>query len=695
MCPPRGTAAFLRLSVMLLASCALPALAQSVSAPSRAPAAVGLDLPAPDLPAGLDRSLANPAPRRGVPVASSGRAADPGAILDTYAPLRPSAVPAGRPTAPPKPVTKVEIAPAKASAPAVAALAPGADGSDSTGSLPAPPPSVASAPPIRRSADDVPVLPAPGTPPMPAASPTPPVPAVAAPAAPAALAPVDAPTAVFDAAALRKTLDAFVGTEPVPVAGRRDAAELARFKDRQQISAFYAARSDAPVWIEDGRFGPHARDVLARIDHAAEDGLDLKASPVSVPSGSADAAELAMSELSLTRAVVAYGWQATGGRIDPARLAPLIGAKPDVADAARVLGAVSAASDAGDALRAFNPPQPGYAALRDKLAQLRGASDMAGRERIPYGPILKLGMHDKRVPLIRARFGLDMPSGGASDATGLVYDTQVAAAVANFQHAHHLPASGILTIRTVGILSGGADPRRLENDIVANMEAWRWLPRDMGETHLDVNIPDYSLDLVRGDEVIHHARVVVGQPDKPTPVFSQTLQFIIVNPYWNVPLSIVKKEMMPKLAADPNYFADHGYETVERGGVTYVRQPPGDSNALGRIKFMFPNKYAVYLHDTNARSLFGKEKRALSHGCVRVEAPFKLAEAVLGRDHGWSEARIKKMIGGEERTIMLPAPLPIHIVYFTAFVDRSGELKLRDDIYGYSAKVEAALGLDG
>ena len=248
-------------------------------------------------------------------------------------------------------------------------------------------------------------------------------------------------------------------------------------------------------------------------------------------------------------------------------------------------------------------------------------------------------MRDARVPLIRTRFGLGAPAEEA-DHAGLVYDTQVAAAVAQFQRAHHLPASGVLTIRTIAAMSGG-DPRRLENEIVANMELWRWLPRDMGENHIDVNIPDYSLNVMHGDTVFHHARVVVGQPDKPTPVFSETMQFIIVNPYWNVPLSIVKKEMMPKLAADPDYFANHGYEVVERGGITYVRQPPGDSNALGRIKFMFPNKYSVYLHDTNARALFGTERRALSHGCVRVEQPFKLAEVVLGRENGWSEARVK------------------------------------------------------
>ena len=266
--------------------------------------------------------------------------------------------------------------------------------------------------------------------------------------------------------------------------------------------------------------------------------------------------------------------------------------------------------------------------------------------------------------------------------------------MADYQRAHGMPASGILTARTVASLSGG-QPKRLEDEIIANMERWRWLPRDLGQRYVAVNIPDYSLDVFDGDKVIHHARVVVGKADHQTPIFSETMKFIIVNPYWNVPLSIVKKEMMPKLAANPNYFEDHGYETVERNGETYVRQPPGDSNALGRIKFMFPNKFSVYLHDTNARSYFGKQERALSHGCVRVDQPFKLAEAVLGRDRGWSEARIKAMVGGDERTVNLPRPVEVHMNYFTAVVDDTGQLRLLDDVYGYSAKVRAGLGLAG
>ena len=555
--------------------------------------------------------------------------------------------------------------------------------------------------PMAPAGSGAPAAPAPVAPseplpqqPVPADVSTPGVPAAASPETRpgATQAPVAVDAPAFDTEALHRALDAFVGVEPTAsAAGHPPSPEWLRFKQRQDLAALYAARAYVPFWIENGRFNIQARSVLSRIDHAAEDGLDLRAFPVAVPRG-ADLAGLVASELGLTQAVVAYGNQATGGRVDPTKLGPLIDSKPDVADAARVLAAVSGGSDAGEALHAFNPPQKGYLLLRAKLAELRQKADVASQVPIPYGPVLKPGMRDVRVPLIRTRFGLDIPASDVAE-DRLVYDNRVVAAITDFQRSHHLPPSGVLTIRTIAAMSGG-NPRRLETEILTNMERWRWLPRELGQDYIQVNIPDYTLDVMHGDTLFHHTRVVVGQPDKPTPVFSETMRFIIVNPYWNVPLSIVKKEMMPKLADDPAYFANHGYETVERNGITYVRQPPGETNALGRIKFMFPNRFSVYLHDTNARALFGKEQRALSHGCVRVEAPFKLAEVVLGAQNGWTESRVKKLIGGNERTINLPAPLPLHIVYFTAFVDPKGSLQLRDDVYGYSAKLRAAMGLD-
>ena len=469
-----------------------------------------------------------------------------------------------------------------------------------------------------------------------------------------------------------------------------DATENSRRRQavREAIAEFYQSRQNTPVWIEGEHFSAAARAALSRIDRAGEDGLTLRAYPVPVLRDAAPA-QLAEAELALSEAVVAYAQQAGGARIDPLQINRLITAKRTIAEVPAILPAVAGAADAGVALQAFNPPQPGYAALRQKLAEMRQAAPMA-RTGIPTGPTLKLGMRDPRVPLIRSRFGLDARPVEAAD--DLVYDTKVAGAVAEFQRANGLPASGALTPRTITMLSGG-DPTRLENELLANMERWRWVPRDLGADHLTVNVPDYSLDLVHDGAVIHHARVVVGKPDHQTPIFSDAMRFLIVNPYWNVPLSIIKKEMLPKLAENPNYFADHGYEVVQRDGTTFVRQPPGEDNALGRIKFMFPNQHSVYLHDTNARALFGKTVRAFSHGCVRVDQPFKLAEALLGADRGLTAKRIENMVGGSERTINLPAPVPIHIVYFTAYVDDRGSLQLRDDLYGYSQKVRLALGL--
>jgi murein L,D-transpeptidase YcbB/YkuD len=289
------------------------------------------------------------------------------------------------------------------------------------------------------------------------------------------------------------------------------------------------------------------------------------------------------------------------------------------------------------------------------------------------------------VPLIRARFGLDPAPDGPSD---LLYNTQVAAAVADFQKANGLPASGVLTARTIATL---AEPSRLQNEILANMERWRWMPRDMGESRIEVNIPDFMVTVVKDGDVVLRNRVIVGKPDTPTPVFSNTMKFVIVNPYWNVPPSIVRKEMLPLQTADPTYLSRMGFEVYTEHGRLVVRQPPGERNALGRIKFMFPNQYSVYLHDTPSRGLFAAARRAFSHGCVRVDQPFALAQTVLGS--GWPQAKIMRLVGGGERYVYLPKPLPIHIEYFTAYVDDAGELQMRDDLYGYSRKVKQALGL--
>ena len=483
-------------------------------------------------------------------------------------------------------------------------------------------------------------------------------------------------------AALKAALEARSGL-PGPVA-------LPHRREREAIAAFYALRDFAPLWFSDGKPNAEVAPAIERLKHAADDGLDVKGFPQAVSPATGE--EIAAADLALSDAVVAYGRQASGSRVDPRMISRLIGVEPEVADPAVILALVATAGeDAGEEMRRFNPPQKAYEALREKLLQLRRERGVAGRDPgIPAGPVLRPGMHDPRVPLIRARLSLD--DGAAVEDS--IYDTRIAAAVADFQKANGLPASGNLTARTVAALSG-AQASRLEAEILANMERWRWMPRDMGETHIEVNIPDYEAVVIEHGEVIERARVVVGKEQTPTPVFSDTMKFLIVNPAWNVPQSIIRKEMLPRLAADPNYLHRLGYEVFSRAGHLVVRQPPGERNALGRIKFVFPNDFAVYMHDTPMRKLFASAKRAFSHGCVRVDDPFRFAETVLGRANGWSEQRVKKLIGGKERYVYLPKPLPVHLEYFTAFVDESGELQLRDDVYGYSRRVKAALGLEG
>jgi murein L,D-transpeptidase YcbB/YkuD len=468
--------------------------------------------------------------------------------------------------------------------------------------------------------------------------------------------------------------------------GLPEPAAPPRRRERAAIAAFYALRDFAPLWFSGGTANAAVAPVVSRLNHAADDGLDVDGSALAVAPGTD--AEIVAADLALSDAVVAYGRQASGSRVDPRMISRLIGVEPEVADPAVILALVaSAGENAGEALRRFNPLQPAYEALREKLLQSRLGQSLAGGAAIGSGPVLRPGMRDKRVPRIRTRLGLD---GGVED---LDYDTKIAAAVAAFQKANGLPASGHLTGQTVAALSGGASSLRAE--IVANMERWRWMPRDMGETHIEVNIPDYEAFVIDKGAVIERNRVVVGKEETPTPVFSETMKFLIVNPAWNVPQSIIRKEMLPRLAADPGYFQRMGYEVFSRAGHLVVRQPPGERNALGRIKFMFPNDFSVYMHDTPLRRLFASAKRAFSHGCVRVDDPFRFAETVLGRANGWSEEKVKRLIGGKERYVYLPKPLPVYLEYFTAFVDEAGALQLRDDVYGYSRRVKAALGLQG
>lgn len=459
--------------------------------------------------------------------------------------------------------------------------------------------------------------------------------------------------------------------------------------DRESLSAFYAASEQPLVWVRDGVWTPAAKAIVARLKAANEDGLVSTDYTLPDPGLAKDAApaQWAHADLRLSASAIRYARDARGGRIELSRISPLITAKLDLPQAGDVLARLSAAKDAGAELAAYNPPHPIYHALRAELAKLRSNKPSQPTVRVPKGPILRVGMQDPRVPLIRAHFKIKQDGKDQN-----LYDERVATAVAEFQKAKGLPTNGVLNARTIAALS--SQPRAvLESELISNMERWRWVPADLGARHIMVNVPEYRLRLVERGDVVHETRVIVGKEQTQTPIFSENMKYLVVNPSWTLPPSIIKKEFLPALAADPDYAARKGYRVIRKGNRISVQQPPGARNALGLIKFMFPNDHAVYLHDTPNRNLFSAGKRAFSHGCVRVDQPFQLAEEILGQDDKWSEKTLRGLVGKGERYVHLKRPLPVHLTYFTLSVDENGALKSFDDLYGFDRKVRAALGL--
>src|SRR6266567_2115067 len=459
-----------------------------------------------------------------------------------------------------------------------------------------------------------------------------------------------------------------------------------RKQERAAIEAFYARRGYAPLWVANGAKTIRAQAVLARLKKAELDGLDPTDYPIPdfrVAAGRPDA--LAEAELRLNTSVLAYARHAQTGRVHHSRISADIDYHLATTEPGEVLARMASATDPGYALGSYNPPHEGFRAVRAKLVELR-----ARRFELMNlgGPTLRLGMRDARVPGLRERLGLAR----ATDNTA--YDKMLAEAVKNFQREHGLSPTGQVNSATVEALKVRRSDREAEI-IRGNMERWRWLPRDLGKAHVMVNIPDYSLQVVRNGVTIWQTKIVVGKPSMPTPLISEQMKFISINPSWNVPPSIVRKEYLPALRRDPRALARIGLRVeYKRDGTIHVFQPPSDRNALGRIRFNFPNKFLVYQHDTPDKRLFADDKRAYSHGCMRVQDPVHYAEVLLSLvrpSDGYTEDRIRKMFGTSETDIQFPTFIPVNLTYQTALVDDAGKLEIRDDIYGRDRALLAVL----
>ncbi|WP_181703066.1 L,D-transpeptidase family protein [Chthonobacter albigriseus] len=473
------------------------------------------------------------------------------------------------------------------------------------------------------------------------------------------------------------------------------------------VASFYASRANKPLWTESASVvNQTGQAVAARLAKAAEDGLNPAEFPIpDVAAKLTDPSAVAERDLRISLAVATFAAEAYGGRVAPASIdRKNITRKPPRLDTADALTQVSTASDPAAVLDGFNPPHEAFAKLKAKLAEVRTREKTPPPPPIAEGPTLKPGMNDERVTALRERLGVAAPT---DPLVADVYDETLVAAVREYQGKAGIIPDGIIGPRTLAVLNGV--DRDEEGDIIANMEMWRWMPRELGSSYVFVNVPEFMVRIVRSGQVTHTARVVVGKPANQTPIFSDEMDHLVVNPYWNVPESIKTKEFLPEIQADPvNFFARHGYEVLWEGQqidpasviwdenamrAVHIRQVPGEANALGNIKFMFPNQHAVYLHDTPSRKLFQRDYRAYSHGCVRVDDPLSFAAELLRGEPMWDVEHVKALFGGDERRLDLTHHLKVHIGYFNAWVDEAGTLQLRDDLYGHTKAVKAALGL--
>ncbi len=541
----------------------------------------------------------------------------------------------------------------------------------------------------------------------PAVEPAQPATETAAPAATPAIAPapVVTPVPVVATAPQGMPVDQAIVAEiaKVVASATGDARRRA-----DAVAKVYAAHGNQPLWVEGDHYSSKAKATIARLADAVNDGLNPIDYALPEADLTASTTELvANADLRVSMAVATFAEQASGGRVAPLSISKDITRTPERISAEKALTKVSSAADPAAALDSFNPPTEGFRRLKAMLAQVRAAnsnSEAQSAEPVVLTKSLKPGMSDQGVPTLRKRLGVAEPDAGQDPA---VYDAALVTAVEAFQKSNGLSSDGVIGSRTVAVLNGAH--RDIEGEIIANMEMWRWMPRDLSQDYVLVNIPEFKVRVFRHGQKVHEARVVVGKATNQTPIFSGEMQYLVVNPYWHVPESIKIKEMLPEIKADPaGYFSRHGYEVTYDGQLidptriiwdenavkaVGIRQVPGEANALGHIKFMFPNQHAVYLHDTPLRSLFNRDVRAFSHGCVRVDDPMAFADAVLQGDPQWTVPKLQAMFGGDEKRVDIATHLKVHLAYFTAFVDDGGKLQIRDDIYGHIQAVKKALGM--
>jgi murein L,D-transpeptidase YcbB/YkuD len=534
---------------------------------------------------------------------------------------------------------------------------------------------------------------------------------------------------------------AAVSVEPI-VRGKTPPAYAAADPKREQLwsdlTRFYEKRKWSPAWLDDGVPTDAARAFAESVRHAGNEGLDarhydvglLRALPQKggglLGGPDVDPRQAAEADVQLTWAFLRYASDMKAGRVDPRAVdSHWVGRLRE----GELLQSLEGAVDEDGmrrTLAALAPTHRAYEGLKGALAQYRKVEQEGGWPTLPATLALRKGQASPQVPALRRRLALEgdldarlaptaavvQPASmttapGASTAPAPAgaleaYDEAVAAAVKSFEERHGLPADGILDKGTVAAMNVPVAERVAT--LRLNLERLRWLPEKLGDRFVYVNIPAFHLQGYEGDNVTLGMKVVVGKKDTPTPIFSDEMEAVVFSPYWNIPTNILRDETAPSIRKDPGYLYDNELEVVRNGRVVepwsvdwsnpsgvQVRQRPGRKNALGQAKFIFPNKFDVYLHDTPADSFFNRVQRTFSHGCVRVAEPRLLAEWVLRNQSAWTPERIAAaMSSGEEKHVAVRPRIPVYLAYQTAWVE-NGRVQFREDIYGHDARQSALL----
>jgi len=490
---------------------------------------------------------------------------------------------------------------------------------------------------------------------------------------------------------------------------------------------FYEGRGFSPAWSREDSVMAVVDSLLATLRRAGEDGL--RPSDYHVDRAqellegirrttTPDPVEVVDLDLLLTDGYMAYTSHLVAGRLDPVTYAPRTREIPEGLDLAeRLEEALSTKGVRRSFVELSAGTEPGYRRLRTALARYRSLASRGGWPVLPLlpdGEVLERGSRSAAVPVLRRLLmdtgdyapPADEDTGGGASGS-LVFDAGLEVAVRRFQARHGLPETGAVGPRTRAALA--VSPGRRARQIELNLERWRWLPRDLGRRFVLVNIAGFTAEAVEEGTTVMSMPVIVGTAYRQTPVFSDTITYVVFNPSWRVPRDIAREEIVPLVRDDPGYLEREGLHVIGPDGVEIdpaaidwhalparlpwrLEQEPGPRNALGRVKLMFPNPYDVYLHGTPQPELFQQAVRAFSHGCIRLQRPLEFARYVLDDSGDWDDERIGEVLqAGLEITVPLLRPVPVYIEYWTAWGEPGGTVQFRDDIYERDRVLDRAL----